>query len=146
MNDMPPTDGERQHAHCLICGGLNPRSLGLRFHSERADEVRCRVQCTPELQGYSGLVHGGVIAALLDAAMTHCLFRQDVLALTGSLSVKYIQPVEMNSLLDLRAWMEKGRGKVYYLRAEIRRDDTVLARSWGTFVRRTGKGGACPSE
>jgi acyl-coenzyme A thioesterase PaaI-like protein len=45
------------------------------------------------LQGYRGILHGGVITALLDAAMANCLFLKGVEALTGDLHVRFLKPV-----------------------------------------------------
>ncbi len=49
---------------------------------------------TPRLEGYGGrLLHGGVIAAALDGAMTHCLFAEGLTAVRRELIVKYKHPV-----------------------------------------------------
>ena len=65
----------RQHGHraCLLCGDTNPWSLGLAFEPDGEGGVRTTFEPHERLQGYDGLLHGGVAAALLDSAMTHCL-------------------------------------------------------------------------
>jgi hypothetical protein len=81
---------QNKHAHCFICGDQNPRSLGLEFQAVDVDTVCATFQASPELQGYDGILHGGVIAALLDAAMTHCLFHRGIQAMTGDLHVRFL--------------------------------------------------------
>ena len=57
---------------CVVCdnNGSNRRSLGLRiFWDEAAKSVR--IPCEPDESwcGYSSIVHGGVVATVLDEAM-----------------------------------------------------------------------------
>ena len=49
--------------------------------------------CTEKYQGYNGRVHGGAIAAIIDASMTQCLMGHGVVGYTADLSVKYRNPV-----------------------------------------------------
>ena len=79
------------HSRCLLCGNLNPRSLNLSFQAAEDGGVRTRFKADTELQGYDDILHGGVIASLLDAAMTHCLFHHGVQAVTGDLHVRFVQ-------------------------------------------------------
>ncbi len=94
---------DRGHRGCLLCGSDNPRSLGLMFQDSSRGGVEAEFQGGDELQGYDGLMHGGVIASLLDAAMTHCLFHRGVRAVTGDLNVRYLQPVPCRARLRILA-------------------------------------------
>lgn len=80
------------HRDCLLCGTNNPLSLGLRFQQVEQGWVETAFTPSQWQQGYCGILHGGVVAALLDSAMTHCLFRQGVEAVTADLRVRYHQP------------------------------------------------------
>ena len=55
------------------------------------------------LEGYSGLLHGGVAAAFLDGAMTNCLFAHGVRALTAELTVRYREPVAVPGKITTHA-------------------------------------------
>jgi uncharacterized protein (TIGR00369 family) len=126
----PEIIGSRSgHGRCLLCGKLNPKSLNLSFHAADSGVVKTQFQAPSELQGYDGILHGGVIAALLDAAMTHCLFHRGVQAVTGDLHVRFVQPVACNVMLDIRAWVLLSHPPLYRLKAEIVVDGHVLA--WG---------------
>jgi uncharacterized protein (TIGR00369 family) len=124
------------HARCFICGDRNPRSLGLSFHSVDADTVCARFEASPELQGYDGILHGGVIAALLDAAMTHCLFHRGVQAITGDLHVRYLRPAPCGSHLEVRARMLFEKPPLFRARAELVDGRIVLAWAEATFMQR----------
>lgn len=57
---------------CVICdnNGSNPRSLGLRILWDEHDKT-ILIPCAPDETwcGYSSIVHGGIIASVLDEAM-----------------------------------------------------------------------------
>jgi uncharacterized protein (TIGR00369 family) len=112
-----------------MCGTRNPWSFGLEFAREDDGGVHASVAALPHLQGYEGIVHGGVIAALLDSAMTHCLFHRGVRALTADLHVRYLAPVAVHSALEIRAAVVSIHRRLYVLRAEITVDGSTLA--WG---------------
>ncbi len=98
-------------------GGL----LGLRFRPDGSHSVAASFRPRPEWQGYAGILHGGMISTLLDAAMTHCLFHHEVEAMTASLKVRFLEPAPCAGLLDLRATLSDRRRHVYLLaRAEAR--------------------------
>jgi len=120
-----------------MCGGQNPWSLGLRFTAGDRDTVCARFQAHPGLQGYDGILHGGIISALLDAAMTHCLFHLGVQAITGELNVRFLKPISCRALLDMRAWVVYARPPLYRVAAEIVHESCVMARAEAKFMRST---------
>jgi acyl-coenzyme A thioesterase PaaI-like protein len=98
--------------------------------------VCTKFQAYPGLQGYDGILHGGVIAALLDAAMTHCLFYRGVQAVTGDLRIQFLQPVPCNSLLDLRAKVLSVTPPLYCVKAELVFEQRVMAWAEAKFMQR----------
>jgi len=122
-----------EHAACLLCGTENSWSLGLAFEADGEGGVRTAFEPDERLQGYAGILHGGVGAALLDAAMTHCLFHQGVRAVTADLRVRYSHPVPMECPIELRAWVTERRGPLYRLKAELTGGGRGLVRAQATF-------------
>ena len=122
-----------------MCGEQNPRSLGLSFRSLDADTVGARFRASAELQGYDGILHGGVIAALLDAAMTHCLFHLGVQAITGDLHIRFVKPVPCKSSLDLRAKAMSIKPPLYRVKAELMQGEQIMAWAEATFMQRSIK-------
>ena len=107
------------HADCVLCGSRNPLSLGLSFHRCDDGDVKAIFQAHPGLQGYQGILHGGVISSLLDAAMTHCLFHQGIEAVTGDLHVRFVKSVPCNAQMELRAQVLKASPPLYRLKGEL---------------------------
>lgn len=52
--------------HCFVCGLHNPFGLQLRFYDSAPGEVTAEITVPKQFQGYPGVVHGGVVAAMLD--------------------------------------------------------------------------------
>ncbi len=87
------------------------------------------------LEGYPGLLHGGIAAAFLDGAMTNCLFARGVQALTAELLVRYREPVAVPGKITTRAMLTESHGRLYFLRAELRQEGRLKATAIGKFVR-----------
>lgn len=135
--DLPPSTRMASHCGCLMCGEDNPFSLRLQFEPDGTDGVAGTFACHQRLEGYEGLVHGGVIAALLDAAMTHCLFHRGIEAVTADLHIRYLLPLRSSAQVRLSARITQLRPPLYRLLAEIAAGDTLIARAEATFVNKS---------
>jgi acyl-coenzyme A thioesterase PaaI-like protein len=96
--------------------------------------VESHVNCRALFQGYPGFLHGGIVSALLDGAMTNCLFARGVKAMTGNLSVRFLSPVRTNCTAIVRARVTKSRPPLYVLGAELIQNDCVAARAVAKFM------------
>lgn len=126
--------GERSHVHCLLCGTDNPLSLKLKFTPVGADGVRGSIVCRDVLQGYEGMVHGGVIAAFLNSAMTHCLFHRGIEAVTADLSIRYRRPLSCRARATISARIVQFTPPLYRLAAEVTVGEHLIARATGAFL------------
>jgi acyl-coenzyme A thioesterase PaaI-like protein len=52
--------------HCFVCGLANPVGLQLRFYETGPGEITADYIVPEHFQGYPGVVHGGIVAAMLD--------------------------------------------------------------------------------
>ena len=52
---------------CFACGRKNPIGLKLGFHFDGDDYVTT-LAVRPEYQGWTGIIHGGLLATALDMA------------------------------------------------------------------------------
>ena len=107
----------------------------MRFKSDEKGGVKAIFQAKPLWQGYQGILHGGMISTLLDAAMTHCLFDHGVEAMTVDLNIRFHKPVSCTGLLMLRACLLGERRNLYQLSAELSSAGTLLARAEARFMR-----------
>ncbi|HVO12906.1 MAG TPA: PaaI family thioesterase [Vicinamibacteria bacterium] len=130
---ISPADRDAVHAGCVVCDPGNARGLAVEYRAT-AEGVEALFECHPEFRGYSGTVHGGVIAALLDGAMTHCLFARGLVAVTAELSVKYHRPVVTGERATIRAWSERDLSPLQLVRAELVQGAVVKAAASAKFM------------
>jgi acyl-coenzyme A thioesterase PaaI-like protein len=79
----------KPRSNCFGCSPLNPSGLQLQF-SRDAGEVTAEIQLDKRFESYPGVIHGGIVATVLDEAMgTVVRSEDDVPALTLSMRVRY---------------------------------------------------------
>ena len=106
------------HENCFACGFKNERGLRLNFQKQADGSVRADFIADPKFEGYSGMVHGGIIATILDSAMTHCLLYKGIFAVTGRLSVRYLSPIPIGSIIQLKAQMVKMAHRIFFIEGQ----------------------------
>jgi acyl-coenzyme A thioesterase PaaI-like protein len=95
--------------------------------------VAASFSCDARFQGYPDRLHGGVIAMLMDAAMVHWLFGQQLSGATAKLEVQYRHPVLLNRDATVRARLVRDAHPLYVLEAEVLQQDVVQAQARGLF-------------
>jgi acyl-coenzyme A thioesterase PaaI-like protein len=90
------------------------------------------------LEGFQGFLHGGMIASLLDGAMTNCLFAHGHVAMTGELKVRYREPVIIGEEMLLRAWITRSQSPLHLLEAELKQQGCLRATASAKFMERNG--------
>jgi len=127
----------QHHRCCAVCGDLNPNGLRVVFDVCPDGAVEAEVICGEDKEGYAGHLHGGVIASLLDGAMTNCLFSHGIHALTGELTVRMLHPVRAKKPVSVRAWLEQSLKPFYCVRSELRQKGQLAARGNAKFMQKT---------
>jgi hypothetical protein len=80
------------HSQCLF-NRQQPVAFGLQWIFDDSGMFNGTCVCNEAHQGYDGMVHGGVIASIIDASMAQCLMGHDVVGYTVDLTIKYRKPV-----------------------------------------------------
>jgi acyl-coenzyme A thioesterase PaaI-like protein len=124
------------HPFCFVCSASNPMGLALRYTPCPDGSVTASFLGNCVLEGYPGLLHGGVIAALLDGVMTNCLFARGIPGFTVELRVRYHAGVVAAEAARLRAWLESEAHGLFRLQAELTQGGRVKANAAGKFMRR----------
>ena len=96
----------------------------------------CEYDCDRAFEGYAGMLHGGVIASLLDGAMTNCMFANGIPAITAELTIRFRHPVVIGRTATVRAWIERSSPPLHRLRAEVVQDEQRKATAFGKFMER----------
>jgi acyl-coenzyme A thioesterase PaaI-like protein len=137
----------QEHPCCLFCGKGNPIGFKLDFRVDKPGSVRAALMCGHRFRSYSNTLHGGVISALLDATMTNALFSLNVVAVTGELTVRFLNPVELGREAEVFAEIVQESRPLYKLRARLTQGGKPVAQATAKFVDREwatseAKGGA----
>jgi len=116
---------------CFGCSPHNPRGLQLTFEKVDRGVVEARYVAAPDLCGMTGVVHGGIQAAILDEAMgfaVHAVFddREEASAATVELSLKYRRPTPTGQPLLVRARFVRAAERDIWLTGEIRDAEGML--------------------
>ena len=77
-----------KHSHCYVCDLGNPLGLRVAFRLEDGKAVGEFIP-QPEHQSFEDITHGGVLSALLDAAMNRILLFHSIQAKTARLKVRF---------------------------------------------------------
>lgn len=108
--------------------------FGLKFKSNDDGSVGTSFLGHPALEGFQGFLHGGVIASLLDGAMTNCMFARGCVAMTAELKVRYHKPVVIGDEMFIRAWVTRSVSRLHVLHAELKQDGCVKAVATAKFM------------
>ena len=117
----------------MICSE-NDYSWKIKFTGNENGETVAKFQGNDSFQGYKGILHGGIIATLLDAAMTHCLFNQGIEAFTGDLRVRFLHKIPCNDIIDLQAQIVSVKKYLYILKAEAVCEKKIMAWAEAKFI------------
>ena len=77
---------------CFACGRANPTGLHLDFDVAR-QRAETRFVPRREHSGYDGVVHGGIVTALLDETMGWAIFHAGIWGVTARITVTFRQPM-----------------------------------------------------
>ncbi len=135
---MTRTIDERAH-WCFGCGPGNPQGLHLSFVFDRDTPRGVTATATVELtrfhEGPPGHIHGGIIAVLMDEAMSKINAPMNVLAMTRHMEVDYLRPCPLGVPLTLVSFNLRREGRKLFHQAELSLPDgTMLARGKGVFL------------
>jgi len=111
--------------NCFGCGSQNVQGLGLTFeYGEGA--VRCSYVADARFGGWAGMLHGGIVATMLDEAMAHAAISSGVHAVTGRLEVRFRKPAPTGALLILEGSVVRRHGRALDIAATLRSEGGAL--------------------
>ena len=128
LNDR--TDYQLNFVHGL----RNPSGLHLQYALE-GDRVVATWTPGEDHAGFPGLVHGGLIAAVLDDVMGRCSVLQRRWVVTGRMETRYREGAPIGQPLHVAGWCTRFTTRVMQAAASLSRDDgTVVAEGSGTYL------------
>ena len=103
--------------HCFACGHDNPEGMRLKFSlDDDSRQAICHFKLSRKYTGPPGHAHGGIIATILDEAMGKVNKFRNVLALTGSMEIRYLKPVPLGQPLTVTSSEQSVDGRRHITR------------------------------
>ena len=114
---------------CFVCGRHNPAGLYMRFFDNGEDEVRSDYTVPARYQSYPGIVHGGILASMLDEVVGRVAMIGDHhhFMVSVNLQVLYRHPVPVETPLNIRGRIVRLRGRLGKAQGEIILPDGKIA-------------------
>lgn len=133
------TDPMLREQYCFGCGRHNPIGMHLVFERD-GDGVMAWYVPRQEDQGFPHVMHGGLLALLLDEAMGWAMYADHIFAVTAKMETRYRKVVGVDAPLLARAHVVRQRGRRIEIEATISNaEGAVLVEASSLFLRMDGE-------
>ena len=103
----------RDDRACFVCGEKNPAGLKLRIQTDpERGESTADVIFPEHLQGWAKIVHGGLLATVLDEAMIYAAGAKGLKCVTGEMTVRFVKPASTCVAYTLRGRFVEDQGRI----------------------------------
>jgi len=104
---------------CFGCGPANAGGLHLEFLLSEDGRVVCLPAIPDHFEGPAGYLHGGIIATLLDEAMSKSVRARGLTAMTRQMEINYLRPVHSGAPLRVEGCLIRSEGRKHWSEARI---------------------------
>jgi len=130
----------RDERVCFVCGEKNPAGLKLRIRldAERGESA-ADVAFPEHFQGWANIVHGGLVATVLDEALIYAAWSKGLKCVTSEMTVRYLRPAPAGVTYRLKGRFLEDKGRVV-LAESVLVDDAgrAVARAKGKLLKVAG--------
>jgi uncharacterized protein (TIGR00369 family) len=120
---------------CFGCGPANATGLRLEFLLADDGSVVSLPVVAGTFDGHPGYLHGGIIATLLDEAMSKAVRAQGRSSMTRKLEIEYLRPVPSGAPLRIEGRVVRDEKRKHWAEASIANEKgIVLAEGKGLFI------------
>jgi uncharacterized protein (TIGR00369 family) len=120
---------------CFGCGPASPAGLHLEFMLAEDGSVVCLPTVSDLFEGPRGYLHGGIIATLLDEAMSKSVRSRGLTAMTRQMEIGYLRPIHSATPIRLEGRLLRSDGRKHWTEARILNlRGHVLAEAKGLFI------------
>lgn len=110
-------------SYCFVCGTHNSSGLKLSFNYS-GQKAYAEFSVTKAHQGYKDIVHGGIIATIIDEALIKAALANGLNAMTAEVTVRFKNPLYINEPASIEAEITKHKDKLIEARAYITGPDS----------------------
>ena len=104
---------------CFGCGPANDVGLHLEFLLAEDGRVVCLPAIPDRFEGPAGYLHVGIIATLLDEAMSKSVRAHGLTAMTRQMEINYLRPVHSAAPIRVEGRLLRSEGRKHWSEARI---------------------------
>ncbi len=113
-----PEEQER-YGHCFACGAANDSGLNLEFEALDDGSVSALYVPQERHQGWPNVLHGGIVATLLDEAAAYVAYARGQHAATARLNIRYSRAAPLDIPLRVTATLVKDTRRMLTIEARV---------------------------
>lgn len=119
---------------CFVCGEENPRGMRLGFQAD-GSRASARWTATAGWESFQGIVHGGIISAVLDEAMSKAILSGGDEAFTADLRIRFRKKICVGDVVFVNGWVVSVEKRKILAEASLTSENgEERAHSWGVFL------------
>jgi uncharacterized protein (TIGR00369 family) len=120
---------------CFGCGPANQNGMHLEFLRAEDGSLVSFSVIPNTFEGPPGYLHGGIIATLLDEAMSKAVRAQGSTSMTRKLEIDYLRPVPSGSPIRIEGRVVRHEPRKHWAEGRILNEGgIVLAEAKGLFI------------
>lgn len=113
---------------CFVCGQDNP--VGFKTHVDvdrEQQSAKFAITVPADFQGWQGMVHGGILSALLDEVSAYAAMTVSGIVVTAELKTRFRKPVPVDQEIIVSAQVVSQTRRVVMVEAELAMQGEILA-------------------
>ena len=121
--------------NCFACGQQNAAGLHLEIHVGEGRSWT-EIELSDRFEGWDGIIHGGILSAIVDEAMAWAVISTGELSVTARMETTYRRPVIVGQAIRAEGWITSRRRRRFDTGARIVETGTgdVLVEATGTYL------------
>lgn len=108
--------------------------VGIRLSALGVGQAEVQLIASSQHTNPMGLLHGGVLMTMADAAMGNAIRSMGITGVTADCSTAFVAPANLQGELQARGKVVKAGKRLIYARAEVYSDGKIVADAKGTFA------------
>ncbi len=126
-------------SECFVCGENNQYGLKARFFVQEDGSVASSYTAEDRFVGYADILHGGILASLLDEVMIKAVLKDMKLAVTASMEIKFKRPVYVGQKIELVGRVTQQKHRIFKTTGTAEVDGQIVASATGVYIEAKGE-------
>ncbi|MCD4784594.1 MAG: PaaI family thioesterase [Candidatus Eremiobacteraeota bacterium] len=123
--------------YCFACGEKNPIGLKLKFDFPD-DIIEFKFTPQKEHQGWADIIHGGILATLMDEAMAQIIIHRGYFGVTSGMEIRFLRPAKVEEELTISGEIKSIEGKkINVISKIVNTKGKTVASSKGVYILKT---------